>query len=173
MFFFLNIVLFCFAFSFSENYIKILIRTKKLEKEKEEAIEAILTQIVQAYDKFNDSRDNHAEGLKSFTDNIIDAYGVLLVTVRQGSVIVILDCPTLKSLEHLWSDYLSGHLNKVAQRCLLTEEMRKKLNLEAICLKTTITEENYLICKKALMELPRTCSGEFKQSVLKVQLNYT
>ena len=159
---------------FSESYVKLLIRAKNLEKEKEEAMEEILTQIVQLYEKFHDqSGENLVQGLKSFTDHIIDAYGVLLVTVCKGSIIIILNCPTLEKLEHLWSDYLSGHLDKVAERYLVTDEIKKKLNLDTICLKTTIAEENYLNCKKALVELPRTCPGEFKQSVSEVQLYCT
>lgn len=41
--------------------------------------------------------------------------------------------------------------------------MTKKLNLDTICLKRTLAEEKYLKCKGALIKIPRTCSGEFKQ----------
>ena len=68
---------------------------------------------------------------------------------------------------------LSGHLDKVAERHLLTGEMKKKLNLDTICLKTTLAEENYLNCRGALIEIPRTCSGVFKQRRLEVQLYCT
>ena len=71
---------------FPESYIKLLIEKENLEKEKKEAMEEILTQVVHAYDKFNvHSRENHAEGLKSLTDNILDVYRALLVTVRRNS----------------------------------------------------------------------------------------
>ena len=58
----------------------------------------------------------------------------------------------------MWNDYLSGHLIKVAERHLVTDEMKKKLNLRTIKLKITIEEENYLKCKKVLV----ACSGECK-----------
>ena len=80
---------------------------------------------------------------------------VRLVTLGVNSVFVILDCPTLGSLKHLWSDYLSGHLNKVAERYLVTDEMRKNLNLQTIRLTTTIAVENYFNSKKVLTELYR------------------
>ena len=148
-----------------------LIRTKNLEKEKEEAMKEMLTQEVHSYLKFNDhSGDDFYQAMESFTVHLINVYKVCLVTLGVNSVFIILDCPTLGSLEHLWSDYLSGHLNKVAERYLVTEEMRKNLNLQTICLTTTIAVENYLNCKKALTERPSTCSREFKQSVWKVQL---
>ena len=119
-----------------------------------------LSQTVQKYMKYNDhSKDHLVKALKSFTDHLIDSYGVNLVTVAEGSVIVIVECPSLESLEHLWRDYLSGHLDKLAERFLLTDEMKKELNLETICLETTI-KENYLNCKKDLMGRPKTCSGE-------------
>ena len=94
-----------------------------------------------------------------------------MISVRKGSIVIILECPTLESLEHLWSDYCSGHLDKVAERYLVRDEIKEKLNLETICVKTTIDEENYLNCKKALMELPSTCSGEYKQNVWGFQLH--
>ena len=140
--------------------IKLLIEPKTIEKEKKEAIKEMLTRIVQAYDKGSDhSRDwRH---LKSFTANLIETYEVLVLNVDKGSIVVSLRCPTLESLEHLWSDYRSGDLDKLAERYLVTDDMRKKLKLETSYLKTTIDEGNYLNCKKALMELPSTCSGEF------------
>ena len=133
-------------------------------------MEEILTQVVEKYVKYNDfSRDNLVEDLKSFTDHIVNAYGVHLITVGMGSVIIILKCPTLESLEHLWSDYRAGHLEKIAERYLATE-IKKLLNLDTICLKTTIAKQDYLKCKKALMELPSIYSGEYKQNVWEVKL---
>ena len=134
-------------------------------------MEKILIQVVETYVKCNEfSKDNIEEDLKSFTDHLVDVYGLLLVTVGKGSVIIILDCPTLDSLEHLWNDYLAGHLDNLAERYLVTNEMKKKLDLKTVCLKTTILEEDYLNCKEALMELRSTYSGEFKQRVWEVKL---
>ena len=61
-------------------------------------------------------------------------------------------------------------LDEVAQEYLVTQRMKEELKLETNCLKTIIHKENYLNCKKALMELPSTYSGEFKQNVWEVQL---
>ena len=148
-----------------------LISTKYLEKEKREVIEEILTKEVQDYLKFHDhSGDSHARTMKSFTEHLTNVYCVHLVTVDVGSVIIILECLTLDSLEHLWRDYLAGDLDKLADRYLVTSEMKEKLKVEANILKTTIEQENYLNCKKALVELRSTYSGEFKQTVWKAQL---
>ena len=89
---------------------------------------------------------------KFMTEN----YKLLLKYAAVGSLIIVLNCQRIESLEDLWNDYLSGHLDKVAERYLITNEMKKRLNLETINLKTTIEEENYLNCRKVLMD----CSGE-------------
>ena len=85
-------------------------------------------------------------------------------------MIITLDCPTLDSLEHLWNDYLAGHLDNLVERYLGTNEMKEKFDLETVGLKATILEEDYLNCKEALMELRSTYSGEFKQNVWEVKL---
>ena len=138
-----------------------LLSIKNVEKGKKEAIEKLLTERVQNYVKFNDCQEsNFLKALKSFTDHLIESYGVNLVTFAVGSVIIILECPTLESLEHLWMDYLAGHLDKTAERYLVNDEMKRELNLETICFTITIEKENYLNCRKALEELPKTCLGE-------------
>ena len=78
-----------------------------------------------------------------------------------GSLIILFKCQSLKSLELLWSDYLSGHLDKMAEWYLVTDEVKEKLNLETIRVKTTIEEENYLNCRKVLLE----CSGEYRENL--------
>ena len=148
-----------------------LISSKDLEEKKKKVIEELLTKTVQSYLKFKyRPGDNQEQAMKSFTEHLMNVYWVHVVSVGEGSIIIILACPTLDSLERLWSDYLAGRLDKVAERYLVTNDMKEKLKLEGNYLKTTIEEQDYLNCKKALMELPSTRSGEFKQSVWEVQL---
>ena len=91
-----------------------------------------------------------------FFEYLIKTLKMNLVYVIKSSLEIVLYCSTLESLEQLWSDYLSGHLNTVAERLLVTDEIKRKLNLQTVRFKTTIEKENYLMCKKALMEM----SGE-------------
>ena len=79
-----------------------------------------------------------------------------ILMVETGSLIITVQCPNLESLESLWNDYQSGHLNDIAETFLVTDELKRKLRMDNINLKTTIEEENYLICKMAFMEI----SGE-------------
>ena len=91
-------------------------------------------------------------GVSALIEHIQDAYNLALKSVGVGSLEITFQCTSLESLECLWSDYQSGHLNDIAERYLVTDDIRKKLNLENVSLKTIIEEENYLICKRVLME---------------------
>ena len=91
-------------------------------------------------------------GVSALIEHIQDAYNLALKSVGVGSLEITFQCTSLESLECLWSDYQSGHLNDIAERYLVTDDIKKKLNLENVSLKTIIEEENYLICKRVLME---------------------
>ena len=97
------------------------------------------------------------ERVGAYFQHLEDHYNLNLVTIGKGSLEIIVDCPNLESLEHLWSDYLSGHLSEVAERYLVTDEIKRKLELDTVRLKVTIAEENYLMCRTALMGM----SGKF------------
>ena len=86
------------------------------------------------------------------TKYIEKAYEVAVMMVKTGSLIITVQCPTLESLEILWKDYCSGDLNNIVERFLVTDELKRKLGMDNVRLKTTIEEEKYLICKKAFME---------------------
>ena len=160
-----------FFFFIVEALVKVLITLKRLEKGKQEVVKGMLTQAVHNYLRFNPcSSDNTLQRLIDFTGYLFESYSLSLVTVCEGSVVIILSCQTLEGLELLWKDYRSGHLDEVTERYLVTEEIKRRLNLDTICVKTVIEEENYWNCRKALMKLPSTSSGEYKQNVREIQL---
>ena len=110
---------------------------------------------VLTYAEFQDHSSDRERGVGAMTEAMMQNYGLLFKSSRKGSVIIIFDCQSLDGLDHLWSDYLSGHLDKMAEQFLLTSEMKEKLKLRKIGLKTTIEKGNYLQCRKVLLE----CSG--------------
>ena len=118
----------------------------------------MLSMQVKTYVEVHEHPTDKLKGLGALAKFITETYRVFFKRADVGSLIIILNCHTIESLEHLWNDSLSGHLDKVAERYLVTNEMKKRLNLETINLKTTIKEENYLNCRKILMD----CSGEYK-----------
>ena len=119
----------------------------------------MLASQVQTYKKFQDHSTDKQKGVGAMTESIIKTYELLLENVLMGSLIIVFNCLSIESLEHLWRDYLSGRLDEIAEQYLVTEEMKEKLNLEAISLQTTIKYENYLNCRKVLLEH----SGEYRQ----------
>ena len=74
---------------------------------------------------------------------------------KEGSLIISVQCKTLEILERLWDDYRCGHLNVEAEKRLLTDEIKERLNVESVKLETTILEEDYFICKLFLMHFSR------------------
>ena len=124
----------------------------------------MLASQVQTYAECLDHSTDKQKGVGAMTESIIKTYGLFLENVGMGSLIITFNCQSLKSLEHLWSDCLSGHLDKMAEKYLVTNEMKKKLNMETIGLKTTIKKGNYMQCRRVLMEhLGVLRSGEYKK----------
>ena len=121
-----------------------------LNDEQSKIVREILERQIQLYIRFWDI--STTEGVSGLIEHIHQTYNLALKSVGLGCLEISLQCPSLESLERLWSDYQSGHLNDVAERYLVTDDIRKKLNLKNVRLKTTIQDENYRICKKILME---------------------
>ena len=143
----------------SDPLIKLIIETTidLNEEQKKDVYHILMFQASQFMESRNYPKVK-VTGVRAFLEFLKAAYNVSRVALNKGSLIVSLNCKTLKGLEQLWNDYLSGHLNKVAERYLVTEEMKTKLNLRKINLKTTIEEENYLNCRKVFLE----SSGEYQ-----------
>ena len=93
-----------------------------------------------------------ANGLSDFVKHLESTYNFSLTTVGIGSLVINGQCPDLQSLESLWNDYHSGVLNEAAEKLLVTDDIKRELNLETVKLKTIIQVDNYLICKKVLTE---------------------
>ncbi|XP_015768941.1 PREDICTED: uncharacterized protein LOC107347503 [Acropora digitifera] len=142
------------------NLVKLLITAPVLEGEKQRIVYEMLASQVQTFAECLDHSTDKQKGVGAMTESIIRTYGLLLENVGMGSVIITFNCQSLKSLEHLWNDYLSGHLDKMAEQYLVTKEMKEKLNMETIGLTTTIEKENYLQCRRVLMERSGTSAAQ-------------
>ena len=124
------------------------------EEEKKDVYDMLMLQA----SKFMESR-NYSKvkvtGVRAFVEFLEKAYDVTRVALNKGSLIISLNCKTLKGLDQLWNDNLSGHLIKVAELYLVTDEI-KKLNQRKI--NSTKAIENYLNRRKVLLE----SSGEYQ-----------
>ena len=132
-----------------------------LSNEQEEIVHEILSRQIQVYVKHR--KVTTPEGVSALIEHIHKTYDLALESVGIGSLEITFRCPTLESLEHLWSDYQAGYLNEIAMKYLVTNEIKEKLNLETVRLKTTIEDENYRNCRKILME--KSCKFESSLTV--------
>ena len=130
--------------------VTLTIGTPDLSDEKKESLKEILKPSVTAYMKYH--RPSTLLDFDTFFGHMTKIYGTALVSVKISSLVISVKCPTLESLERLWKDYQSGCLNDMAERFLVTDELKRKLGLDNVRFKTTIEEENYLICKRAFLE---------------------
>ena len=62
------------------------------------------------------------------------SYNLLVRNFGIGCLEITVECVNLEGLERLWNDYQSGDLNDlIAERCLLTDKLKKKLHLKELC----------------------------------------
>ena len=73
----------------------------------------------------------------------------------EDSLRIAVTCSNLEGLECLWEDYRSGRLNAIAEKYLVTDDIKEKFHVESVNLATTITEEDYLACKEFFSSKPR------------------
>lgn len=96
------------------------------------------------------------EEFNAFVQYLTELRKVLIVSIDSGSLIIKVKCSTLEILEDLWEDYCIGHLNEMAQKHLVTEEILKRLGLTELILTTSISDEKYRECKNYFLN----CHGK-------------
>ena len=143
-----NCVYFFLISASNDILVKLSVSARDLSREQQEKIDEILQLHVQLY------TENHKlsspNGVRAFLQHITQAYNLAVKSVEMGSLIITVKCPTLESLERLWSDCQSGCLDDIAEMFLLTTDIKSKLDLDIVRFKITMEEENYLAFKKAL-----------------------
>ena len=77
---------------------------------------------------------------------------VLVRDYHLGSLTITVECSSLQTLEGLWDDYTSGHLEEVAQEAFVTSDVLKTHGVTGMKLKAFISEEEYQKGKKELVE---------------------
>ena len=95
------------------------------------------------------------EGLIAFNSFLSGAVSLHIKMIKSSSLIFVLQCLTLEILERLWTNYQSGSLNEVAESCLVSKKIRRKLDIKSLTLKTTIDKEDYLACRRSFTKYLR------------------
>ena len=106
----------------------------------------ILNLIASKY--LNNLNPSTPEDFNGFVRYMKEVREVILVDCKPGSLIITVECGSLKILEELWQDYCTRNLRRVVQQYLVTEDILKELGLTEVKLTTTIDEEDYRACLK-------------------------
>ena len=110
------------------------------------------------------------EELNGYLKYLTDVRKVLLVDTQQGSLIITVECCSLEILEGLWEDYCSGHLNEMAQKYLVTDDVLKEFGLIKVTLATTILAEEYSACRKYFLKITGESENLFQFYTQKIRL---
>ena len=101
---------------------------------------------------------SNPEQKNGFVDYLQEVRKVLIHGVETGSLIITVEASTQQILQDLWKDYFMGHLNKMAQKYLVTDELLERFDLVEVKIETVIREEDYTACLNHFAGFP----GEFK-----------
>ncbi|CAH3126007.1 unnamed protein product [Pocillopora meandrina] len=112
--------------------------------------EEVLNFIALKYFKEVDASSPHERN--EFLQYLKDVRKLLLVDTQIGSIIITVECSSLQVLDELWDDHSTGHLNEMAQKHLVTEEILNKFGLIEVQLSTTIREEEYRAAQEYFMK---------------------
>ena len=95
---------------------------------------------------------SNVEELNGFLQYMQKVRQVIIVDVKTGSLIITVRCTSLRILDELWKDYCTGHLQEVAQRYLVTEDILQQWGLDSVQLTLTISEEEYKAYRKNFLK---------------------
>jgi len=96
--------------------------------------------------------ENVPRRLCSYLEGVLDLQVSSIVRGREGSLKITVEYRSLETLECLWKDCSSGHLKAVAEKSLVTNDIRRRLGVEFVKLKATILKgADNIECKSSLM----------------------
>ena len=124
-------------------------RNPQNHSQRQQMPKQLMKEVAIEYIRQVDTDISTTEGLAVLNTYLSGALGLLTKQIKSSSLMFLVQCRTLEILERLWTDYESGHLNEVAESCLVSEKIRRKFDIESLTLKTTIDREDYLACRRS------------------------
>ena len=67
---------------------------------------------------------------------------VFLQEVTNRGVEIKIECPNMESLASILNHHQCRHLDKLVERCFVTDAIKSVLNLETVTLKTVLEDES-------------------------------
>ena len=122
-----------------------LITARDLKSELVDKVDKMLRQHLQLYLEYNtEIKLSTVSRLRDFVEHLEKTYNFILTSVGEGSLVIKGQCSDLQSQESLWNDCCSGVLNEAAERCLVTDDVKKEINLETLILKVIMEKSGEL-----------------------------
>lgn len=128
------------------------------EQEQTEGVEGTVSGQSQVYQQYIPTENyiwdvvlSVGNRLYTFYKHLRYGLRVLVRGYHLGSLTITVECSSLQTLEGLWKDYTSGHLQEVAQEALVTSDVLKTLGVTGMKLKTFVSEKEYEKGKKELV----------------------
>ena len=128
---------------------KIKVSLDQIDVKKEEKFNQHLVEQISMFMEYNTFSPNG--GVGKLIEHISNVHNLLIKSLGLGCLEIQVECLTLESLEGLKNDYCSGDLNEMAEKFILTDEVREELDLNDVSFKTTIKREDYLACRKSFL----------------------
>ena len=130
---------------YEDHLLKLKIMAKELNDEQEKKLSDELIRYATTYLKNNKMSS-------CFFSILQDCYNLVMKTYGLGCLEITVQCPTLDSLQLLWRDFLSGHLDKLAEEYLVSSTIKTKLDVDIVKFKVTIKKEDYSACKTSFLQ---------------------
>lgn len=80
-------------------------------------------------------------------------HGRTIDDIYPGSIIFVISCPSVTSLDELWRMYVTGDLCRLVNDGFLTDSIRKNHQAYDVRLRVEISKEQYIRCRKRLGKL--------------------
>ena len=74
----------------------------------------------------------------------------MVTGVVEGSVIITVICASLEIIDVLWEDYNTGHMNEVARKLLITNDVINEFG--DVKITVTMLEEEYKACRAYFLQ---------------------
>ena len=83
---------------------------------------------------------------------IEETFNLVIVDEREGCLAIRVRCLSLEILQALWEDSRGEKkLKEAAEKCLVTEDVKRQFGIEEFGLKVEISEEEYKACRRKLI----------------------
>ena len=83
----------------------------------------------------------------------LEKQGFNVLDEKLGSLIITVQCESLKILQRFWEEYTTERLNKMVEKCLVTQDLLDRFHLDEVRLCTKVDHAEYKRSRRELILL--------------------